>query len=292
MICIHHNKDNDGNTSGAIVKYKYPEAKLIGWDYKDPIPDFEQFRGQEVIMIDITFPLQKLQELGSICKLTVIDHHMSFKKDVDRWLNHEYSDIQTCDLRILNFEYVYKDGIAACEIGWNYLFPSDPLPRAVELVSKYDTWREFGTKEWEENILPFKYGILSVMNSPETFPVRLFYHYGIYDIINAGESIMKYERLMNKTSTDMNSFDVEAYGGLRALALNQGFFSSETLMTKYNEDQYDVMIGFLYTGDKWAVSLRSTKPDVDVSVIAKARGGGGHKAAAGFEVLSFEEIFK
>jgi phosphoesterase RecJ-like protein len=32
----------------------------------------------------------------------------------------------------------------------------------------------------------------------------------------------------------------------------------------------------------WKVSLRSGDGEVDVSVIARAAGGGGHKAAAGF----------
>ena len=35
-------------------------------------------------------------------------------------------------------------------------------------------------------------------------------------------------------------------------------------------------------GGRWKVSLRSSDGDVDVSVIARASGGGGHKAAAGF----------
>lgn len=51
MICIHHNKDMDGYTSGAVVKHRYPEAKLIGWDYKDDISDFEQFRDEEWLLV-------------------------------------------------------------------------------------------------------------------------------------------------------------------------------------------------------------------------------------------------
>jgi phosphoesterase RecJ-like protein len=35
-------------------------------------------------------------------------------------------------------------------------------------------------------------------------------------------------------------------------------------------------------GGRWKVSLRSSDGDVDVSLIARAAGGGGHKAAAGF----------
>jgi phosphoesterase RecJ-like protein len=39
------------------------------------------------------------------------------------------------------------------------------------------------------------------------------------------------------------------------------------------------------------VSLRSSEGDVDVSVIARSQGGGGHKRAAGFSTdLEFAEL--
>jgi nanoRNase/pAp phosphatase (c-di-AMP/oligoRNAs hydrolase) len=84
---------------------------------------------------------------------------------------------------------------------------------------------------------------------------------------------------------------MEVYGGLRAICLNTRAFSSNTLKSVYNPDKHDVMIGFEYTGTKWSISLRSDN-DIDVSVIAKVRGGGGHTKAAGFEVNNFEDIFK
>jgi len=42
-------------------------------------------------------------------------------------------------------------------------------------------------------------------------------------------------------------------------------------------------------GGRWKVSLRSSDGDVDVSVIARASGGGGHKAAAGFSTEATPE---
>jgi len=60
IIVYYHNKDMDGYTSGAILKYKYPKAELIGWDYVDEVPDSEMLRNKEVILIDITFPIKDL----------------------------------------------------------------------------------------------------------------------------------------------------------------------------------------------------------------------------------------
>lgn len=280
MICIHHNKDMDGFASGAIVKFKYPEAKLIGWDYKDEIPDFKQFVGEDVIMIDITFPLLKCQELSYLTQnLTIIDHHVSFKKQVDE-----------LEEGALNFVYIYEDRVAACEIGWRYLFSAD-IPHIIKLIGRYDTWRQ-EEGFWAEETLPFKYYMYGQTNSAENFPIHLisWSEDRLFELVVAGKSIMKYQEMMDESATRAYSFEKEAYGA-RALVLNVPYFNSESLKTKYNPDLHDIMVGFCFTGTKWSVSLRSAKPEFDVSVIARQRGGGGHKGAAGFEVKTFEEIF-
>ena len=50
------------------------------------------------------------------------------------------------------------------------------------------------------------------------------------------------------------------------------------------------MLTFGWRKGQWAVSLYSSNADIDVSKIAKAKGGGGHKGAAGFQckTLPFE----
>ena len=52
-----------------------------------------------------------------------------------------------------------------------------------------------------------------------------------------------------------------------------------------NVDDYDILIGFSYDGEKWTYSLRSEK--ADCSELASKYGGGGHKGAAGFNSTDF-----
>ena len=275
MIIIHHNKDLDGFSSGAVCELKYPNATLIGWDYKDEIPDFEQLIGQDVIMIDISFPIEKIKVLSDICNLTIIDHHISFKKEMDELENTNQG---------LNIIYIYEDGVAACEIGWKYLFPCTKIPRAITLLGRYDTWRK-DEGNWNNETLPFQFYMRTVCISPETFPTEFFktdtklIDYGVM----TGISILQYQKQQDLLNCQRYSFD-SIVGGLSAICVNVTAFSSETCKSVYNPDKHDIMVGFSFTGLKWIVSLRSDKPDIDVSVIAKARGGGGHKAAAGFEV--------
>lgn len=307
MIVIHHNKDLDGFSSGAICKLKYPEAKLIGWDYKDPIPWDDIPWNEPVIMIDVTFPIETMLKLSSKTdgQLTVIDHHISFKKDFDAAPN---------DWEKSRIKYIYEDGVAACEIGWKYLFPDKPVPYAITLLGRYDTWRQ-NEGDWEEITLPFQYAMRTYCTSAETFPIEFLQNsyfaalvvhkrddfeenlnlydgdLKAYELVKEGKAILKYQEQQDMLACQRSAFGA-LVGGRPAICLNTRAFSSNTMKSVYDPEFHDLMVGFEFTGKKWSVSLRSDKPDVDVSVIAKSKGGGGHKAAAGFECNTFEDIFK
>ena len=291
-LCYHHNKDLDGFFSGAVLKYKYPDIELRGWDYKDEVPSFESMDGfDEIILIDITFPFDILQELGTKTKLTVIDHHVSFKKQVDNHLQIGH-DVVTDNLKYITFEYIYDDKLSACELGFKYYFGY--IPPIVELVGKYDTWRANGTDEWDTVVLPMKYYLYGKVNKPDDVKNYWFDKYSgdtVDSMLEIGESIMEYERKMDESKTNSYAFEREAYG-LRALCINTNFMSSETMITKFDSSKHDIMIGFAYNGNNWGVSLRSIGDKVDVSQIARERFGGGHSQSAGFQVVTFEDIFK
>ena len=289
---FYHYKDMDGYFSGAVLKYKYPDIELRGWDYRDEVPSFESMDGfDEIILIDITFPFDILQELGTKTKLTVIDHHVSFKKQVDNHLQIGH-DVVTDNLKYITFEYIYDDKLSACELGFKYYFGY--IPPIIELVGKYDTWRANGTSEWETVVLPMKYYLYGKVNKPDDVKNYWFDKYSgdtVDSMLEIGESIMEYERKMDESKTNSYAFVREAYG-LRALCINTNFMSSETMITKFDSSKHDIMIGFAYNGNNWGISLRSIEGGADVSQIARERGGGGHKGAAGFQVDNFEDIFK
>jgi nanoRNase/pAp phosphatase (c-di-AMP/oligoRNAs hydrolase) len=49
------------------------------------------------------------------------------------------------------------------------------------------------------------------------------------------------------------------------------------------KEDYDIMIPFCFDGKQWTVSMYTKNKEIDVSIIAKKYGGGGHKNAAGFQ---------
>lgn len=281
MIGVYHNRDLDGFTSGAIIKLKYPDAKMVGYDYGQP---FEQeVTGEPIIMADVSLPMKTMVKIAQLSnwQLTWIDHHISAIND--------YKDFVGDGESFCNA--VLENGIAACEGAWKYLFPEKQMPLSVKLLGEYDTWRNADKQRWENEILPFQFGMRLYCNSVDTFPVEVFENEELVkQIIHEGLTVLKYQSQVNELQCKKASFETE-FNGLRAICLNGGGFNSDVFRSVYDESKHDIMMPFQFDGKKWTISLYTTKDEVDCSVIAKSNGGGGHKKAAGFQVEDISKVF-
>ncbi len=274
MKIIYHSRDLDGYTSGAILKMKFPEAELIGYDYGQPIPWID--KGEDIILVDVSFPMVDLFDMAANSKSMVwIDHHASAIKDYE-----------ACDIVPVRLEVVLMDGIAACELAWNWAFPDRELPVAVRLLGQYDTWRNQNKEFWDRFVLPFQYGMRTICNSPETFPMDIMKYIEVFElneIINIGNIILVYQSEQDAKSCE-NAFEFD-WKGYRIIAKNGGSFNSNAFKAVYNPEKHDIMMPFKFTGKYWVFSLYTEK-DIDCSALAKSMGGGGHKKAAGFQITS------
>lgn len=154
-ICtIFHDCDLDGWMSAAIVKHwfiKYVDIEpvndtldFIGYNYGQPIPDLSGY--DKVIMCDISFPKEEMLKLWHNLdqELIWIDHHISAIKD--------NNDLVFKGLRDTKF--------AACELTWQYLFPSEPMPEIVRLLGRYDC---FGHRQIWKSVVDYE-GLYEVSN--------------------------------------------------------------------------------------------------------------------------------
>lgn len=298
MIVIYHSRDADGWTSGAIVKKKYPDAKLIGFDYGQKLP-MEQIPADEpIIMVDVSLPMQEMFDLSkhSGYKLTWIDHHISAINDYNKFIECE-SNTNIPMLETSFLTAVLFNGASACEGAWKYLFPSEPIPIAVTLLGEYDTWRNGDKQRWEKEILPFQFGMRLHCNSVESFPPALLrndYETAramIRNITEEGKTILKYQSQINELQCKKAAFEY-TFEGLRAICLNGGGFNSDVFKSVYDEAKHDIMMPFQFDGKFWTISLYTTKPHIDCSVIAKKHKGGGHMAASGFQTDNLSTVFK
>jgi hypothetical protein len=275
MICIYHRRDLDGWMSGAIVKNRYPDVELVGWDYGDDIPQWESvIDGHKVVMVDISFPHDVMELYSKYNDLVWIDHHISAIKDNDSTSINGLRDTQK----------------AACELTWEYFFPDVKMPEVVRLLGRYDCFGHKGTKE-ERKVLEFQYGarqlIADVDNAHAVLVACRFYDDKISindpceDILLAGKAIYKY-LCTEAQQIYKRKFDVIFDGYYKFACVNQERFNPINFGINYHKDGYDGFACFHYQNGQWSYSLYNDNGDVDCSLLAKKRSGGGHKGAAGF----------
>jgi oligoribonuclease NrnB/cAMP/cGMP phosphodiesterase (DHH superfamily) len=275
MICIYHSRDLDGWMSAAIVKLKYPDVELIGWDYGVPIPDLS--RHDQIVMCDVSFPLAEMDLIASRVK--------SIQRDFI-WIDHHLSAIKANSFEVdgnfmCGYGGIRDSRFAACELTWKFFFPDETMPEIVRLLGRYDCFGHKGTDE-ELKVLEFQYGARANFFDPETCLQALkdWDDNLEHSIQVAGYNIYNY-LCTEAQQIYARRFTVRLDGKLFA-CVNQERFNPVNFGIDYHKDGYDGFACFHYQNGQFTYSLYSDNGNVDCSVLCKRRGGGGHKGAAGF----------
>jgi oligoribonuclease NrnB/cAMP/cGMP phosphodiesterase (DHH superfamily) len=266
-ICFHHN-DPDGCASGAIVRYALgKEVMLVESEYgRISIPWGKIEQSEKVIVADFSFPAVDMLRMAKGHEFVWIDPHRS---------------------AILEFEKIGKDWLglrdisdAACVLPWKYFFPDRQVPRAIVLIGDRDVWRwaEAETGPFNESIYNRDY---HAENDALWKPLLEDDESVLKQMIEEGKwlreiTLRNVERMM-----DERSFEVE-FEQYKTLAVNAPVNGD---IGNYGRSRgYDIVYSYIDEQQNGrlttVVTLYSDK--VDVSVIAKKYGGGGHAGAAGF----------
>ncbi len=276
VICYYHN-DMDGIVSAAIVKKVYPDAKLIPVNYGDE--EGVMLRGTHVdliIVVDFSFDQDVIKQVfypSLVVKKGVfcwIDHHKSaMEKNPDMWNSEEIDGLRDCT----------KSG---CELTWDWFFPPDETPEVVKYVGDYDTW----TFKYGDKTKLFGEGLALNVDSPHAtvLQVMLENHkisQGFVDeYIQLGHILIKARDIRIKKAFE-NGTDKTVWDYKVRICNSSNDVSN--LGNYCCKQGYDIGLVWSVRDGKILVGLRSLG-DIDVSVIAKKHGGGGHKNASGFQL--------
>lgn len=271
MKCFYHN-DLDGACSAAVVNHANHdrEIEFIEMAYGDKFPWDRIKEDEEIIIVDFS-----LQPYSDFEKLLDITPHVT-------WIDHHKSAIDALPkLRGLpGLRRVH--GEAACELAWEFYFPTTDMPEAIALLGDYDTWKfAFGEKTKQ-----FQSGMKVQDTRPNSKLWQfLFGQFHSEELIRTirrdGETINMFIAARNVQQLK-TAYEVEFEGmrGLVCNAWNTGCTLFNSIKDIYKK--YDFVSTIFYNGDIWTVSLY-TENHADMSVIAAKYGGGGHMQAAGFE---------
>lgn len=286
MIKIYyHSTDLDGHCAGAIVKYKFPEAQLIGINYGQEIDVKDISKDDIIYMVDFCLqPFEKMVQLVAYVgmnNLIWIDHHISAINDAEKI-------ILTSNGIEIKFNNICpgkrQNEKAGCELAWEALFPDREIPEAVRLLGRYDVWDLQDPK-----VLEFQYGFRLFNTNPDN--QNLWAQYfdiettntknHIKEIINDGQTILKYQKQENEKYCNASVFEL-LFEGYKAICANKMLNNSQFFESVWDNTKYDIMISFgLHKNGLWTFSFYTDKAGVDCSKLAKKFGGGGHVQASG-----------
>lgn len=276
--CFYHLSDFDGKCSAAIVYNHFSgNVKLVPVERNtgDNIP-WDLITSDDIIyIVDFSFSISDMVTLGSKCKSLIwIDHHISV---INEYYKHQ--DIHIDGLR--------DPDLAACQLTFKFLYPYEKMPAIIELLGNYDIWNHFDTR-----VVPFQYG-MEVYNNGNNEPddpmwkdfidPKWYAYYIIDELVSIGEEIQKYISIQNERIVKAISY-THSWEGLTCLMVNRSHVSSHLFESVANPETHDIAVAYSYNNKNkyWVVSLRQIKKDIDVSLIAKKYGGGGHTGASGF----------
>lgn len=290
-LVIYHANCADGFGAAFAAWLKFgDEAEYIPMQYGDFAFTEDGLIAREVYILDFSLPKDRMDKLFSVAKRVIwLDHHASVFKD---W-GLDNSKLQTeVELQLVQAIHIVTldNNKSGAMIAWEYFHPDKEVPMLIKHIDDYDRWqfKIEGTKEFNKAL--WSYAPWS-FEQWDTFCLEDESYAEM--LIDEGAAILRahdqnVQVVVKGAGKACLITKYNKVGGVcfqdKGLAANcPPHLASDVGHQLANQSGTYGLLWFINKEGKCICSLRSNG-DYDVSAIAKAFGGGGHKNAAGFEV--------
>lgn len=286
-IVIFYHPDSDGITSAWLIKtalktYINPHLnniKMIPYNYQKDFDFTSSFTlSTGVFVVDLSLKPDQITDIYNKSKrMMIIDHHVTSEEFVNTALT-------TCD----NLEYIVDTKRCGAKICYDYVkdikkgsytFGSKINKKAIDLIDKFDRW------VFENDMNPMYFNTY-IRESGQASPYGFFLgsiilgsNKTIESCIKDGKKIFEAQAVINEIKAKAYGHEIDYDGHSAYVVYGPG--NSSLAGDRINH--YDIIIRKIIHNDEMTVSLYTGK-DINVSVLAKAHGGGGHPKAAGYTV--------
>lgn len=270
IFCIYHGNCADGFGAAWVVREAYRTGSSVQFHkafHDDPFWPREEIKDKIVYLVDFSYSRDTIISMSKVAyRIVIIDHHKTAIDDlVDLPFNVElFADINH----------------SGAMLAWKYFFPKLEVPELIKLIEDRDLWKfsMAGTREVSAALFSYPYEFevwdtLMLSNAISLYDDGVAIERKHFKDIN--ELLPKISRMINIDGYLVMTANLPYTLGVDAaniLAADQPFGCT----------YYDLANRTRY------YSLRSDKNGLDVSLIAKKFGGGGHKHAAAF-TIDFED---
>jgi len=222
--------------------------------------------GKHVFIVDYSYPRNVLVHIRSqALSLTILDHHKTAASDLAEPIPDVISvfDMDRC----------------GAEITWDYLYGVEARPWWLIHIRDRDLW------EWKDgNSHAFSAAFTDLGMSFETLDtIHALQGFERNDFYTRGKLITEFQ---NKEVESLCNFaELVEFEGYAVYALNSPRYRSETgnVLALRPNCKFSFVYRYCIDRDEWWVSLRGISENkIDLGLLAKKYGGGGHPNASGF----------
>lgn len=294
-VVVYHKNCNDGKAAAACaMKYLRHSVKYIPLNYGNEF-DTDLFRDKNIILLDYSFKKPELEKVRKIAKkVMILDHHASAMEDL--------KDTEGCFFNMTE---------SGASLAWEYFFPGEIVPKFIQYIKDRDLWTYYFRTESE----PMFYGLtVSGDRNIESWIKYINDENLIHDLIRLGKAeMLRNSTFIENVTKCSESINLEVDGttyNIMYLELESPKLVSEISEKLYTENDVDFtlcwyrdryntvpkyleyysdnfLVTRLYGPQKYYISLRTNKENIDLGEVSrKIANGGGHRKAAGFNINS------
>lgn len=269
-LILYHANCNDGFCAAWVAHRKLGDADYLPVQYGQEPPNVT---GRDVYILDFSYKRLKMLEIIRDCKrLVVLDHHKTAQEELSFLQAH---NPDSAEARISKTACVFDMGKSGARLTLEHFFPGESS-WLVDLTEDRDLWRWKLEHSKELNAwlssLPRTFEVWDEIENPGWKETQ--------DRVECGAAILRYQaQLVESICGAAREVDLD---GHKILAVNTSCLFSEVAERLASGRPFGAA-WFVRSDGKTQWSLRSRDGGIDVSEVAKRHGGGGHRAAAGFE---------
>jgi len=231
--------------------------------------------GDKIYIVDFSFPRETLETIfHTVCTdpggvLQVIDHH------------------KTAQEALANLAYAEFDmERSGAGMTWDFFHKGKPRPKLINHIEDRDLWKFnlSGSKSVHAYLCgqPFDFDVWDeISETMENSEANIY----------VGGELLLAAKMMEVQKTCKSSWCSYLDGHKVAVVNTSAHWSEVGHKLLEDNPSAEFAMSFTQFEDKVMWSLRG-RGDFDVSAIAKRRGGGGHKSAAGFKTHNFAGILQ
>jgi oligoribonuclease NrnB/cAMP/cGMP phosphodiesterase (DHH superfamily) len=282
-LIIFHQGCTDGFCAAYVAHQRWPEAELLAQDYGVE-PPYDKVKDKDVIVVD--FSWNKREHNEQLARLAhsfrILDHHKTAQAVLEG----------------LDFA-IFDTNRSGAGLAWDYIFGKDsefsevstspmgrPRPWFVDYAEDYDLWK-FQLLD-SRAINAYLAAVPKDIHSWDEMVARTSPEQAAVSGAGSRRQIESYVRQGKREAQSGRLFFVDEEGFVHeywAMVISAlGINSSELGGELADFQGIDVAIVWFERGDGKIQFMLRAHHGADAGKLAKAKGGGGHKQSAGFEL--------